>query len=174
MWSLIVYMMEHGIAQHSGKQTGTTAAPDLLALFDLLSASYSYLPLPLAWPPFTNGMVVWYLVIEGILYEKRKDIFISVKTNWIQLCIIPGPSNALELHSLKTALCLVDNTLAVRWHFSKAISVQPMRCWLLFVPHMALHRPVQYPAKETTQQQQNRFRVRHTKTSVLQLILAKI
>lgn len=44
-------MMLHGMAQHNGKQTGTTAAPDLLALFDLLSASYSYLPLPLPYPP---------------------------------------------------------------------------------------------------------------------------
>lgn len=36
------------MAQQSGKQTGTTAAPDLLELFDLLSASYSYFPLALA------------------------------------------------------------------------------------------------------------------------------
>lgn len=37
----IVHIIEHGIAQHSGKQTGTTAAPDLLELFDLLPDSYS-------------------------------------------------------------------------------------------------------------------------------------
>lgn len=43
-----IYMIEHGIAQHSGRHTGTTAAPDLLELFDLLAASYSYLPLALA------------------------------------------------------------------------------------------------------------------------------
>lgn len=48
---LLLYIIVHGMAQHNGKQTGTTAAPDLLELFDLLSASYSYLPLPLAQPP---------------------------------------------------------------------------------------------------------------------------
>lgn len=36
-----VHIIEQGIAQHSGKQTGTTAAPDLLVLFDLLPDSYS-------------------------------------------------------------------------------------------------------------------------------------
>lgn len=48
----INYIITHGIAQHKGKQTGTTAAPDLLELFDLLSASYSYLPLAFAYPPY--------------------------------------------------------------------------------------------------------------------------
>lgn len=43
-----VYIIEHGIAQQSGRHTGTTAAPDLLELFDLLAASYSYLPLAFA------------------------------------------------------------------------------------------------------------------------------
>lgn len=42
------YIITHGMAQQSGKQTGTTAAPDLLELFDLLSASYSYFPLAFA------------------------------------------------------------------------------------------------------------------------------
>lgn len=45
---LFFYIIVHGMAQHNGKQTGTTAAPDLLDFFDLLSASYSYLPLPFA------------------------------------------------------------------------------------------------------------------------------
>lgn len=45
------YIIEHGMAQQSGKHTGTTAAPDLLDFLAPLSASYSYLPLPLAQPP---------------------------------------------------------------------------------------------------------------------------
>lgn len=45
---LFFYIIVHGIAQHKGKHTGTTAAPDLLPLFDFFSASYSYFPLPLA------------------------------------------------------------------------------------------------------------------------------
>lgn len=42
------YIITQGMAQQSGRQTGTTAAPDLLELFDLLSASYSYFPLAFA------------------------------------------------------------------------------------------------------------------------------
>lgn len=33
------YIMEHGMAQHKGRQTGTMAAPPLLLLFDFPSAS---------------------------------------------------------------------------------------------------------------------------------------
>lgn len=36
------------MAQHNGRQTGTTAPPDLLLDFDLLSDSYMYFPLPRA------------------------------------------------------------------------------------------------------------------------------
>lgn len=50
-------MIEHGMAQQSGRHTGTTAAPDLLELFDLLADSYSYLPLPFAQPPCGNSKV---------------------------------------------------------------------------------------------------------------------
>lgn len=46
------YMMLQGMAQHRGKQTGTTAAPDLDVVLDLLSASYMYLPLALAYSPW--------------------------------------------------------------------------------------------------------------------------
>lgn len=45
------YIITHGMAQHNGKHTGTIAPPLLLELFDLLSASYSYFPRALAWPP---------------------------------------------------------------------------------------------------------------------------
>lgn len=45
------YIITHGKAQQSGRQTGTTAAPleDLLLL--LLDASYSYFALPFCHPP---------------------------------------------------------------------------------------------------------------------------
>lgn len=46
-----LYMMEQGMAQHRGRQTGTIAAPPLLLLFDLDSASYAYFPPPRAQPP---------------------------------------------------------------------------------------------------------------------------
>lgn len=49
--SVISYIIVHGSPQHNGRQIGTTAAPELLLLFDLLSASYMYFPLPLAYPP---------------------------------------------------------------------------------------------------------------------------
>lgn len=47
-------MMLQGMAQHSGKHTGTTAAPDLEVVLDLLSASYMYFPLALAYSPWAR------------------------------------------------------------------------------------------------------------------------
>lgn len=46
-----IYIMEHGIAQQSGKQIGTTAPPCLVLVFDLYPDSYSYIPEPLAQRP---------------------------------------------------------------------------------------------------------------------------
>ena len=44
-------MMTHGMAQQSGRHTGTTAAPPELLLLLLLSFAYSYSYLPLAYFP---------------------------------------------------------------------------------------------------------------------------
>lgn len=48
---LRIYIIVHGRPQHSGRQTGTTAAPE--RLFDLLfsDASYSYFPFSRAIAP---------------------------------------------------------------------------------------------------------------------------
>lgn len=53
------YIIEQGMAQHRGRHTGTMAAPELLLLFDLDSASYAYLPPPRAYPPWkTKGNTI--------------------------------------------------------------------------------------------------------------------
>lgn len=48
----ISYIITHGKAQQSGRQTGTTALPllDFVLLFE--DASYSYFPLAFAHPPY--------------------------------------------------------------------------------------------------------------------------
>lgn len=50
----IIYIITHGKAQQSGKQTGTTALP--LLDFDLLlpDASYSYFALAFCHPPYNK------------------------------------------------------------------------------------------------------------------------
>lgn len=84
---LLLYIIVHGIAQHNGKQTGTTAAPDLLELFDLLSASYSYLPLPLAHPPWMQPN---FQSRMGLAHGKEKKTK-TVKINrFFKLNLISG------------------------------------------------------------------------------------
>ena len=52
----IVYIITQGIAQHTGRQTGTTALPELLFSLYLLLSSYSYFAFAFAFmpPPLCN------------------------------------------------------------------------------------------------------------------------
>lgn len=97
------------MAQHKGRQTGTIAAPPLLLLFDLASASYAYFPPPRAYPPWKNSRV-----------NEKFATYLNVFT-------LPVPARRLPFLPSLVLLRRADSRPVDRPH---SLSAPSGHCWL--------------------------------------------